>query len=108
MEEQTKLDSNENMENNVIHLGPPEGYVQQELESNPQKAEETYETQNTGKESLENPVDNIKKKRLRKKNQYKISRRVQGLSCPDVYGFAIDCLTCFYLAKRKYLPSLIL
>ena len=67
MEEQTKLDSNENMENNVIHLGPPEGYVQQELESNPQKAEETYETQNAGKESLENPVDNIKKSGYAKK-----------------------------------------
>ena len=52
MEEQTKLDSNENMENNVIHLGPPEGYVQQELESNPQKAEETYETQNLSRNEL--------------------------------------------------------
>ena len=58
MEKETKLDSTENVENNVIHLGPPEGYTQQPVENYSEIVEEKSEAQHTDKESDAAPVDN--------------------------------------------------
>ncbi len=79
MEKETKLDSTENVENNVIHLGPPEGYTQQPIENYSEIVEEKSDAQHTDKESDAAPVDNKRTSGDAKKINIKSSGGFKGI-----------------------------